>query len=71
MLVSVDVYRPAAREQLRVIAREVGQSIYEGAPGREASLSIWRAARGGRALTAAATCCWSTPPAACISTSSS
>src|SRR5579871_239136 len=25
MLVSVDVYRPAAREQLRVVAREIGQ----------------------------------------------
>src|SRR5713226_6979753 len=31
MLVSVDVYRPAAREQLKVIAREVKQPIYEGA----------------------------------------
>src|SRR3954468_21645095 len=30
MLVSVDVYRPAAREQLKVIAKEVGQPIYEG-----------------------------------------
>src|ERR1051325_2770669 len=33
MLVSVDVYRPAAREQLKVIAKEIGQTIYEGAPG--------------------------------------
>src|SRR5277367_6179734 len=31
-LVSVDVYRPAAREQLRIIAKEVGQPIYEGTP---------------------------------------
>ena len=30
MMVSVDVYRPAAREQLKVIARDVGQPIYEG-----------------------------------------
>ncbi len=30
MLVSVDVYRPAAREQLKVIAGEVGARIYEG-----------------------------------------
>src|SRR5512132_1771881 len=29
---SGDVYRPAAREQLKVIAREVGQPIYEGTP---------------------------------------
>src|ERR1700757_39778 len=33
MVVSVDVYRPAAREQLRVVARDVGQPVYEGAPG--------------------------------------
>ncbi len=32
MLVSVDVYRPAAREQLRVIAKEIGVKIYEGGP---------------------------------------
>lgn len=31
MLVSVDVYRPAARDQLRVIAGEIGASIWEGA----------------------------------------
>ncbi len=30
MLVSVDVYRPAAREQLRVVAKQVGVPIYEG-----------------------------------------
>ncbi len=30
MLVSVDVYRPAAREQLRVVAQSIGAQIYEG-----------------------------------------
>lgn len=30
MLVSVDVYRPAAREQLRVVARSIEARIYEG-----------------------------------------
>ena len=30
MLVSVDVYRPAAREQLKVIAKEIGMKICEG-----------------------------------------
>ena len=30
MLVSVDVYRPAAREQLRVVAGSIGAQIYEG-----------------------------------------
>ena len=32
MLVSVDVYRPAAREQLRVIAAEVEAPVWEGEP---------------------------------------
>jgi signal recognition particle subunit SRP54 len=30
MLVSVDVYRPAAREQLRLVAQMIGAQIYEG-----------------------------------------
>jgi signal recognition particle subunit SRP54 len=30
MLVSVDVYRPAAREQLRFVAQSIGAQIYEG-----------------------------------------
>ncbi len=30
MLVSVDVYRPAAREQLAIVARSTGVSLYEG-----------------------------------------
>src|SRR5581483_6816989 len=30
MLVSVDVYRPAAREQLRVVAKSIKANIYEG-----------------------------------------
>src|SRR5215813_10243623 len=30
MLVSVDVYRPAARDQLKVIAKEIGIKIWEG-----------------------------------------
>lgn len=30
MLVSVDVYRPAAREQLKVVANSVGAKLYEG-----------------------------------------
>src|SRR5678815_3103665 len=33
MLVSVDVYRPAAREQLKVIARDIDVKIWDGAPG--------------------------------------
>src|SRR3954447_19275217 len=30
MLVSVDVYRPAAREQLKLVATSIGAQIYEG-----------------------------------------
>ena len=33
MLVSVDVYRPAARDQLKVIAKEIGVKIWDGADG--------------------------------------
>src|SRR5215467_2230130 len=32
MLVSVDVYRPAARDQLKVIAKDIGVKIWEGSP---------------------------------------
>jgi signal recognition particle subunit SRP54 len=45
MLVSVDVYRPAARDQLRVIAREVKLPIYEGAPGEATPLELSKSAR--------------------------
>src|SRR5271157_3536503 len=45
MMVSVDVYRPAAREQLRVIAREVGQALYEGAPEEKTPLELAASAR--------------------------
>ena len=45
MVVSVDVYRPAAREQLKVVAREIGQPIYEGAPDESAPLDLARSAR--------------------------
>src|SRR5689334_4597162 len=45
LLVSVDVYRPAAREQLKVIAREIGQPIYEGTPEEKLPAELARAAR--------------------------
>jgi signal recognition particle subunit SRP54 len=45
LLVSVDVYRPAAREQLRVIAREIGQPLYEGVPEEKLPLDLARSAR--------------------------
>jgi signal recognition particle subunit SRP54 len=45
MVVSVDVYRPAAREQLKVIAKEIGQPVYEGAPEETQPLDLSRGAR--------------------------
>jgi signal recognition particle subunit SRP54 len=45
LVVSVDVYRPAAREQLKVIAREVNQPIYEGPAGENQPLELAKGAR--------------------------
>jgi signal recognition particle subunit SRP54 len=45
LLVSVDVYRPAAREQLKVIARDINQTIYEGANGESKPLELATGAR--------------------------
>src|SRR5437016_2513002 len=45
MLVSVDVYRPAAREQLKIVGRDAGQPVYEGAAGETLPLDLARSAR--------------------------
>jgi signal recognition particle subunit SRP54 len=45
LLVSVDVYRPAAREQLKVIARDINQTIYEGVNGESKPLELAAGAR--------------------------
>src|SRR5947199_3102054 len=45
MLVSVGVYRPAAREQLKLVGRDAGQPIYEGAPGETLPLDLAKSAR--------------------------
>jgi len=45
MVVSVDVYRPAAREQLKVVAREINQPVYEGAAGETVPLDLAKSAR--------------------------
>src|SRR6204780_4478139 len=45
MMVSVDIYRPAAREQLKVIARDINLPVYEGAPGGTQPLDLARSAR--------------------------
>src|SRR5512132_1861235 len=41
-LVSVDVYRPAAREQLRVVAKDVALPIYAGTPEESKPLDLAR-----------------------------
>jgi signal recognition particle subunit SRP54 len=46
LLVSVDVYRPAARQQLSIIARDIRMPVYEGSPEETAQpLVLARAAR--------------------------
>ena len=40
MLVSVDVYRPAARDQLKVIAKDINVKLWEGNSGREATRAL-------------------------------
>ena len=42
MLVSVDVYRPAARQQLRIVAESVGAQLYEGSLTPKSSLLSFR-----------------------------
>ncbi|MCS7043022.1 MAG: signal recognition particle protein [Bryobacteraceae bacterium] len=44
LMVSVDVYRPAAREQLSVLARNLGLPVYEGNPG-DTPLALARGAK--------------------------
>ncbi|HKW27558.1 MAG TPA: signal recognition particle protein [Terriglobales bacterium] len=48
MLVSVDVYRPAAREQLKVVAKAVGANIYEGEVGDANTATVERLAKEAR-----------------------
>ena len=45
MLVSVDVYRPAAREQLRVVAQAIKANIYEGEVGEANTATVERLAK--------------------------
>jgi signal recognition particle subunit SRP54 len=44
-LVSVDIYRPAAREQLAIIARDIKIPIYAGTPEETAPIDLARSAR--------------------------
>src|SRR5205807_7768306 len=45
LMVSVDVYRPAAREQLRMIAKDLTLPIYQGAPEETQPVDLARSAR--------------------------
>jgi signal recognition particle subunit SRP54 len=45
LMVSVDVYRPAAREQLRVVASQVNLPIYPGKDGEKTPLELSKGAR--------------------------
>jgi signal recognition particle subunit SRP54 len=44
-LVSVDVYRPAARQQLAIIARDIKMPVYAGTPEETAPVDLARSAR--------------------------
>ena len=70
-VVSVDIYRPAAREQLAILARDVKVPIYPGTAEEKARLSIWPGRLAARRSITAATFCWWIPPAGCTSTTSS
>ena len=45
LLVSVDVYRPAAREQLRIVAKDIKIPIYQGVEGETKPLELAKSAR--------------------------
>src|SRR6201984_142206 len=51
LMVSVDVYRPAARQQLSVIARDIKLPIYEGTPEETKPAELARSARRESAQT--------------------
>jgi signal recognition particle subunit SRP54 len=48
MLVSVDVYRPAAREQLKVVAKQISALIYEGTVEEANTATVERLAKEAR-----------------------
>ncbi len=68
MMVSVDVYRPAARKQLSVLARDLKLPDLRRHSGRNQASSIWPVPLAKKPSRPAATWSWSTPPAASTST---
>jgi len=51
LMVSVDVYRPAAREQLSILGRQLGLPVYEGTPSEKTPVELARGARREAAQT--------------------
>ncbi len=51
MMVSVDVYRPAARQQLSIIARDIKLPIYDGTPDETKPIDLAKSARRDAAQT--------------------
>jgi signal recognition particle subunit SRP54 len=62
LVVSTDVYRPAAIEQLKTVAAQAGVGSSPPRPRRSRSTS--RSPRWITRASTISTCCWSTPPAA-------
>ncbi|MBA3914862.1 MAG: signal recognition particle protein, partial [Acidobacteriales bacterium] len=56
LLVSVDVYRPAAREQLKVVAESIKANIYEGEVGEANTATVERLAKEARREAIASSC---------------
>jgi len=69
MMVSVDVYRPAARQQLSILARDNKVPIYEGAAGESKPVDLARSARK-EAVQPDATCFLVDTAGACTSMTS-
>ena len=65
LMVSVDIYRPAARHQLSVIAHDIGLPVYEGLEAEKLPSEL---ARGARPARPGAMWCWWIRPGGCIST---
>src|SRR3977135_1207680 len=56
LLVSVDVYRPAAREQLKIVAQAIKANIYEGTVGEANTATVERLVKEARREAIAASC---------------
>lgn len=56
LLVSVDVYRPAAREQLKIVAEAVKSNLYEGQVGEANTATVERLAKEARREAVTSSC---------------